>query len=54
MEEILDLISHKKSSNEKREIDINDKYGNVISNLRFQLALFDVQNFIHCKLYSHN
>lgn len=50
MDEILDLASQNISSIEKNEIDIDDKYANAISNLRFQLALFDVQNFIHCKL----
>lgn len=53
MDEILDLASQNISSIEKPEIDIDDKYNkyiNDISNLRFQLALFDVQNFIHCKL----
>lgn len=45
--EILDLIHSKKAKEKDIKEEIDDKYSGIISNLRFQLALFDIQNYLH-------
>ena len=45
--EILDLIQSKKAKEKEIKDEIDEKYLSIISNLRFQLALFDIQNYLH-------
>ena len=47
--EILDLIQSKKAKEKEVKDEIDEKYSSIISNLRFQLALFDIQNYLHSK-----
>lgn len=52
--EILDLIHSKKAKEKDIKEEIDDKYSGIISNLRFQLALFDIQNYLHSNVIQFN
>lgn len=52
--EILDLIHSKKAKEKDIKEEIDDKYSGIISNLRFQLALFDIQNYLHSNVIKFN
>ena len=48
------MIHSKKAKEKDIKEEIDDKYSGIISNLRFQLALFDIQNYLHSNVIQFN
>ena len=48
------MIHSKKAKEKDIKEEIDDKYSSIISNLRFQLALFDIQNYLHSNVIQFN
>ena len=48
------MIHSKKAKEKDIKDEIDDKYSGIISNLRFQLALFDIQNYLHSNVIKFN